>query len=141
MSSPKRRFALLAATVVCAAGLFFVFRGGGDSSVTPPSSAGGESAPAKAPPAPVSIRLKDGEPVGGPAKLRFMKGERVRFTVIPDAPGVEIHVHGYDIYETAVGKKPIKFSFPADLEGAYEVETHSHSGGGVLVATLEVRAG
>ena len=124
---------LVAGAIVVAAALFLMLKDGGgtNSGATTSADEGQETAPA--------IQMRGGEPVGGPRTLRFVKGERVVFTVIPDGSIEEVHVHGYDISMMANGSKPLKFSFDADLEGSYEIEAHAVSGAATPVATLEVR--
>ena len=39
------------------------------------------------------------------------------------APEEEVHVHGYEI-EKPAEKSPVTFSFPARLDGVFEVEVH-----------------
>ena len=55
-------------------------------------------------PAPV-VRVEGGEPVGGVQEIKVDKGERVRFSVRPDAED-EVHVHGYDRYADVGPGKP-----------------------------------
>jgi hypothetical protein len=38
-------------------------------------------------------------------------------------PGDEVHVHGYEI-EKPTEHSPVTFSFPASLDGVFEVEVH-----------------
>ncbi len=129
--------------MVAVVALFFVLESGsgtesdsvGGNAVTTTSSGPREEGEAAQP----IIRMKGGAPSGGPETLRFVVGQRVRFTVVPDGSVEEIHVHGYDLSKQAVGAKPVEFSFLADLEGSYEIEAHTTDGANVLVATLEVR--
>lgn len=80
------------------------------------------------------IVVAGGEPKGGVAELEYSKGEEVQFAVSSDAAD-EIHVHGYDIYEDIPGGGEAKVSFPADIEGVFEIELH---GSGALLAELTV---
>ncbi len=137
MNSKTRGFLLVAGAVAVAIILFFVLRGGSGSDSGSNTTTAAEKADANG----LVIKLKGGEPVGGPKTLRYSKGEQVTFTVIPDGSEEEIHVHGYEIDKEADGTKPLKFSFAADLEGSYEIEAHSTSGSAALVATLEVSPG
>lgn len=100
--------------------------GGGDSSVATtgekaPSTGGtaneGTSAPA--------IVVRNGEPVGGVRELEYGAGEEVRFRVRSDVAD-EVHVHGYDVMQEVPAGGSVSFSFPADIEGIFEVELEEH---------------
>ena len=71
-----------------------------------------------------TIVIKNGEPVGGIAKLSYKQGSTVRLTVTTDGAETEVHVHGYDIEETAAPGAPAKFVFKAKNTGRFEVEAH-----------------
>ncbi len=68
-----------------------------------------------------TIVVKAGEPVGGVAELTFNKGDAVRFRVRSDV-AEEIHVHGYDIFEDIEAGGTVRFDFPAEIDGVFEVE-------------------
>ncbi len=88
-------------------------------------------------PALPTVILRGGEPIGPPLKISVTSGDEVRFLVDSDSDN-EIHVHGYEIYEDITpGENEI--SFAADLEGAYEIETHIAPE--TLIAELEVNPG
>jgi hypothetical protein len=80
------------------------------------------------------VRFRDGEVVGGRARLTFEKGETARFAIASDV-AEEIHVHGYDLYEDVPAGGTARFAFKADIEGIFEVELH---GRGLEVAQLRV---
>jgi hypothetical protein len=129
MQSTTARIGLLAALAAVAVVLFIVLSGDDDNggeTTTPTAQttteAGGE--PAGGPPV---ITVRDGKPVGGVQDLTFSKGDRVEFEVRLDQPAEEVHVHGYDIVEPAAAS-PVRFSFPADIDGVFEVELHGVSG-------------
>jgi hypothetical protein len=122
--------AALAAVVV----LFVVLAGGGDDSsdntgTTQTQPATGatvttgqgkvDSRPKK--PATPRIVVVDGKPRGGVERLSYESGDRVRFTVTSDVAD-EVHVHGYDISKDAPAGGTVRFSFPARIEGVFEVE-------------------
>jgi hypothetical protein len=129
MQSTTARIGLLAALVAVAVVLFIVLSGdddnGGETTTTTvetTSEAGGQ------PPAgPPVITVRDGKPVGGVQDLTFNKGDQVRFEVQLDQPAEEVHVHGYEIEEPAA-TSPVRFNFPADIDGVFEVEVHSDAG-------------
>jgi hypothetical protein len=119
----------IAVTALAALVLFVVLGGaddpGTDAATTQPQSAaegptGGESANSQTPTI-VRIVVRDGKPVGGVARLEYASGERVRFTVHSDVAD-EVHVHGFDIKKDVPANGSVRFGFPADIEGVFEVE-------------------
>ena len=85
------------------------------------------------------IQIQGGEVVGGAAAIEVEQGEPVRIVVAADAPD-EIHLHGYDLTREAAPGAPARFSFTADLEGVFEIESHTAADAGLdpLVARLLV---
>lgn len=139
MNSNGSRIAAALIAVALVVVLFFAFKGGddeGDSSTTaisatsststPTTEAGGgdQSSSKPASSSVPTITIKDGQPEGGIADLSFDQGEDVRFVVDSDTAD-EVHVHGYDIGEDVEAGGTVKFDFPADLEGVFEVELES----------------
>jgi hypothetical protein len=59
--------------------------------------------------------------VGGVRRLEYDSGDRVRFLVRSDVAD-EVHVHGYDVSKDVAAGGTVIFSFPADIEGVFEVE-------------------
>jgi hypothetical protein len=78
-----------------------------------------KSKPAK--PAIPKILVVDGKPQGGVQRLTYTKGDPVRFAVTSDVAD-EIHVHGYDLKKDVPAGGTVRFSFPANIEGVFEVE-------------------
>lgn len=78
----------------------------------------------------VHVDVKDGQPVGGPKELTVSKGDRVTIEVSVDAADT-VHVHGYDLEAEATPEAPAVIELTADLEGVFDVE--SHTGGALLV--------
>jgi hypothetical protein len=107
----------LSVIVVLAVSLGLAACGGSSSSDEP---AGSETAARAA----VSVEVKDGEPVDGPKELTVSKGEPVTIEVSVDAPQ-EIHVHGYDLEAEAAPDAPAVIELTADLEGVFDVESHT----------------
>jgi hypothetical protein len=118
--------AALAAVVV----LFIVFAGGDDEgdnqtstttsqAQTTPSSGTTSGEPEVA--ADQQITVRDGKPVGRVKKLSYNSGDQIRFVVTSDVAD-EVHVHGYDIAKDVRAGGSARFSFPAKLEGVFEVE-------------------
>ena len=83
------------------------------------------------------LTVNNGEPVGGVKTLTYNVGDQVRFDVKLDQPEEEIHVHGYEIEQPAE-HGPVTFSFPAKLDGEFEVEVHRLDGTDAPIAELHV---
>lgn len=139
MQSTTARIGLLAALVAIAAVLFIVLSGDSDddsktTSITTQTTteAGGQPAGG-----PQVITVRDGQPVGGVQDLSFSKGDQIEFEVRLDQPAEEVHVHGYDIEQPA-GTSPVRLSFPADIDGVFEVALHTERGGESEIAELTV---
>lgn len=81
-----------------------------------------------------TIVVAAGEPVDGIAELEYSAGEQVEFTVESDA-AEEIHVHGYDVSRDVPAGGSVSFSFPAEIEGIFEIELEEL---GVQIAELTV---
>jgi heme/copper-type cytochrome/quinol oxidase subunit 2 len=137
MNSNGSRIAAAVVAIVVVVVLFFVFKGGDDDNdpTTPTTATKTEATTTdvtdkeKKPKQPAAaseptIVIKNAEPVGGVADLTFDKGDDVRFVVDSDTAD-EVHVHGYDIGEDVAAGGKVKFDFPADLEGVFEVELES----------------
>jgi hypothetical protein len=122
---------LLVAVVVV---LFIVLNGGGSS-----DSGKGETVNGKAVSGTPTIRLQDGEPVGGVEKFKVTSGDPVKFRVTSNIEG-EVHVHGYDFEKPIKAGDSVSFDFPAKLEGGFEIELH-HGGGENTIAELQVEPG
>lgn len=74
-------------------------------------------------PAVPTIVIRDGEPVGGVQELEYDAGEQIRFRVESNVAD-EVHVHGYDVEKEVPAGGSATLSFPADIEGIFEVELH-----------------
>ncbi len=153
MQSTTSRVALVVIAAVIAVAAFLVLRPGDDDEEGAPATArqteaaadqegsrGGDGADGyegQAPPEPetTTIEIRNGKVAGGVEEIEVEKGERIEFAVESDAPD-EIHVHGYELTEEVAPGEPAEFSFPADLEGIYEVEAHDI--GHVVIAELRV---
>ena len=80
------------------------------------------------------IVVKNEAPVGGLAQIRVKKGDPVKFTVQSDS-AQEIHVHGYNFEKEVPAGGTISFSFPAKIDGSFEIELEEP---GVQIANLQV---
>ena len=131
MQSTGARIGLLAAVVVVAVVLFIVLNkdSGGDN--------GGGGSTTSASNTPQVINVVNGEPAGGVKKLTYNKGDQVRLRVDLDRPEEEIHVHGYEI-EKPADKSPVDLSFPANIDGVFEIECHHPDGTEAQIAELRV---
>jgi hypothetical protein len=82
-----------------------------------------------------TVVVKNGEPVGGIAKLEVDAGDQIRFKVEGDE-AEEIHLHGYDVMEEIpAGGGTVEFDLPAEIEGIFEAELE---GQGVQILELVV---
>ena len=152
--SKAGRLGLIALAVVVAIAAFVIAKPGDDddekADTTPAAQTAKEptaTAPsAMEPPAdgpdataPQQIVLIEHAARGGAQEIKATKGQIVRFTVTSDVAD-DIHVHGYDIEEKVAPNKPARFSFKADIEGIFEVESHEaeHHGKDALIAELVV---
>lgn len=137
MQSNRARAAIGVVTIAVVVVLFIVLSGGDDNkssttnASTTQTSAGTtqtgngttQTTTPKPPPAKV-ITIQGGKPVGGIQKLEYTKGDRIRFVVKSDVSD-EVHVHGYDIPKDVKAGGQVAISFPADLEGVFEIELES----------------
>jgi len=142
------RVLLIAGAVAVVVAAFAIARPGDDdgdggapttTATTPTATA--PSAPEPPPDGPTATRieLRGGAPAGGVRSIDAARGDRVRIVVASDAPD-EIHLHGYDITRAAAPGSPARFSFVADIEGIFEIESHEaeHAGREPLIARLVV---
>ncbi len=81
-----------------------------------------------------TLKIRNGEPVGGPAEFEFDSGGRIEFLIDADAED-ELHFHGYDEYIDVGPGKPTKVNIKATIEGIFELESHST---GALLAKVSV---
>jgi hypothetical protein len=134
--------------VVVAVGLFLLLKDdtADETSTVPPAnnaanpgSEGGEGRKPDKPEKPPEpelpvVEVRDGKPVGGVQELEFESGEEARFEVVADAAD-ELHFHGYDLYIDVGPGKPTEVKFDADIEGLFELESHTT---GELLAEVSV---
>jgi hypothetical protein len=125
VQSTAARLGLLAAAVAAAVVLFIVLKGGDDG------DDGGSAGTTQV------LTVDDGEPAGGVKTLTYDKGDQVNIEVRLNTPEEEIHVHGYEINQPAE-KSPVTLSFPARLDGVFEVEVHRTDGTEGEIAELHV---
>jgi FtsP/CotA-like multicopper oxidase with cupredoxin domain len=111
MQSTGARVGLLAAVVVAAVVLFIVLNNN-NSSESKDVAHGTQV-----------LTVDNGEPTGGVKTLTYNKGDQVQLEVRLNTPEDAIHVHGYEI-EKPANTSPVRFSFPANLDGVFEIEVH-----------------
>jgi hypothetical protein len=125
MQSRTARLGLLAAIVVVAIVVFVVLK---DDT----SESGGDTATGVQ-----VINVENGNPVGGVKTLTYDKGDQVQLEVRLNRPEEEVHVHGYEIAKPAE-HSPVRFTFPAKLDGVFEVEVHALDKSEAPIAELQV---
>jgi FtsP/CotA-like multicopper oxidase with cupredoxin domain len=135
--SRNQRIVLVVGALVVAVVAFIVAQPGDDDDLTPSSSAtqtqttaddatdtATETQPEEPAEPPVTrISVKGGVIAGDVKSIEVAKGDTVRIVVSSDVED-EIHLHGYDIEKEAGPGKPARFKFKADVEGAFELESH-----------------
>jgi hypothetical protein len=125
MQSTPMRIGLLAAVVAAAVIVFVVLKD--DNSDSSSDAATGVQV----------LTVSNGEPAGGEKTLTYNKGDQVQFEVRLDKPEEAVHVHGYEI-EKPAEHSPVSFSFPAKLDGVFEIELHKLDGTEAPIAELHV---
>lgn len=133
--SRNQRIGLVVGALVVAIVAFVVAQPSDDDDSTPSASGtqtettsdGGtetETQPEEPAEPPVTrISVKGGVIAGDVKSIEVAKGDTVRIVVSSDVDD-EIHLHGYDIEKEAAPGKPARFKFKADVEGAFELESH-----------------
>ena len=127
MQSRAARLGLIAAVVAAAIVVFVVLKS--NNSDTSSNTAKG-----------VQVLSVDasGNPVGGVKTLTYNKGDQVELRVNLARPEDAVHVHGYEI-EKPAEHSPVTFSFPAKLDGVFEIEVHKlHESGDAQIGELHV---
>ena len=89
-----------------------------------PSTPAGKPKPKPAPPPVPVVNVNNGKPVGGIRGIVVDKGDQIRFVVNSDVSD-EVHVHGFDLHKDVKAGGRVRFSFPAKMDGEYEVELES----------------
>lgn len=123
MKHAKKVLSLLPA-LVAISGL--VACGSDDTTTDAATTSGNQQATAPAEskkPTIPTIVVRNGEPVDGIAELEYDAGDQIRFRVSSNRAD-EVHVHGYDVEEEIPAGGSATLSFPADIEGIFEVELH-----------------
>ena len=69
----------------------------------------------------ITIRIKDGKPVGGITRVTVEKPQRVELVVHSDIAD-EVHVHGYDLHQDVEAGGTARIGFAATIQGVFEAE-------------------
>jgi FtsP/CotA-like multicopper oxidase with cupredoxin domain len=125
MQSRAARLGLLAAVAVAAV-VFFVVLQSGNSDESSNTSKGVQV-----------LTVNNGNPVGGVKTLTYNKGDQVQLEVRLNTPEEEVHVHGYE-KEAPAEHSPVRLSFPANLDGVFEIELHKLDHTEAPIAELHV---
>jgi heme/copper-type cytochrome/quinol oxidase subunit 2 len=123
--SRNQRVGLVVVAVAVVVAAFVIARSGGDNSKTTSSTTGAKSGASRGKQAGAAverIRIAGGKAVAGIHQITVEKGDRVRIAVSSRDTKSEVHVHGYNILKDMAPGKPVTFSFPATIEGVFEVE-------------------
>ena len=126
MQSRAARLGLIAAVIVAAVVVFVVLKSNN-------SDNGADTANG------VQVLSVDasGNPVAGVKTLTYNKGDQVELRVDLAKPEEEVHVHGYEL-EKPAEHSPVTFSFPARLDGVFEIEVHRSDKTEGPIAELDV---
>ena len=82
----------------------------------------------------ISIRVRNGGPVGGVKRMTVERGERLQLIVRSDVAD-HVHVHGYDLFKDVAPGMPARFAFRASTVGGFEIELEDRH---LLLAELQV---
>jgi type IV secretory pathway VirB10-like protein len=104
------------------------------TATTAPAPAQTTTQAAPAAPAVPVVKVVDAKPQGGIEKLKFDKGDTIKFKVQSDTAD-EIHFHGYDIAKDVAAGGSVTFSVKATIEGRFVVELEQHE---TQIAEVEV---
>jgi FtsP/CotA-like multicopper oxidase with cupredoxin domain len=126
MQSRAARLGVLAAVIVAAVVVFIVLQNNNSDEGSSDASKGVQV-----------ITVNNGNPVGGVKTLTYNKGDQVQLEVRLNTPEEVVHVHGYEI-EKPAEHSPVGFSFPARLDGVFEIELHKLDKTEAPIAELHV---
>ncbi|HEV7753182.1 MAG TPA: hypothetical protein VGO71_16665 [Baekduia sp.] len=149
--TPRARIALVVSGLVVLVVAFVIASGSSDTSKRQDGTNAGAPAPAATataeagtttqsgqidvpvPTVPV-VKVVGAKPQGGVQRLKFTKGDTIRFRVVSDTAD-EIHVHGYDVHKDVAAGGSVTFTIPAKIEGRFVVELERHA---TQIAEIEV---
>jgi FtsP/CotA-like multicopper oxidase with cupredoxin domain len=133
--STGARLGILAGIIVVAIVALVIASGGGDGNKTSSSTTastttsssstttGTSTTTASKPAGPptYTVTVKNAKPAGGIKKIKVKKGDQVKLVVKSDTAD-EIHIHGYDFHKDVDAGGSVRFSFPAKIDGNFEIE-------------------
>lgn len=96
-----------------------------ETTETTPTTGTTETTPAAPEPVTLRIAVRDGRPVGGLARPKVKRGDRVVLVVTADVPG-DVHLHGYSLEKPVAPGSPARIRFRATIPGRFEIELHAH---------------
>jgi hypothetical protein len=132
--SRNQRFVLVGAAVAVAVIAFVIASSsggdddGGSTGAAQTQTSGGDGSADQA--QVERIDIVGNEVQGGVRSIHVTKGSAVRIVVSANKPNT-IHLHGYDIEKEATPNKPARFAFTADIEGVFEMESHTFEDAGL----------
>jgi hypothetical protein len=142
-----RNLLIAAAAIAVAVGLFLALRPteDGEPSASPPTTTAPTTQttptvttpvvpqPPQPPPAArVRITIRNGLPVGGPARITVANGRRVMLVVTSDVAD-EVHLHGYNIMRDVAPGRSATIEFRATIVGTVKAELENR---GLQIATI-----
>jgi plastocyanin len=130
--SRNQRLALVTGAIVVAVVAFVIVQSGG--------SDGNDGSGSDTKTSTTTIALAGNDVESAPRTIAVTKGDTVHIVVTSDKPNT-IHLHGYNIERQAAPGKPARFDFKADMEGVFELESHTweHAGLEAGISKLQVR--
>jgi hypothetical protein len=81
----------------------------------------GTGGPLEGAPRVATINVVNGKADGGIKTITFSKGDQIRLKVNSDTAD-EVHIHGYDIHKDVDAGGSVRFTFPASIDGRFEIE-------------------
>jgi hypothetical protein len=85
--------------------------------------------------------VKGNQVVGGPRDVTVNKGDTVKIAATANFD-FQLHIHGYEFEKKGKPGKTAEISFPANLDGEFELEVHhlvnGEEAGAVEIGTLKV---
>lgn len=144
----NQRLGLIVAFAAIAVAAFVIAKPSGDDdtastqtsdSSTPTTSEAGTTTETADEGSPVTrIAIKGTEVQGGVKTITVKKGDAVRIVVTSDKPN-KLHLHGFDIEKQAAPGKPARFDFKANIEGEFELESHTFEDAGMEAGVAKLR--
>jgi hypothetical protein len=135
----NQRLGLIVAVVVIAVAAFVIAKpSGSDDTASTPAGAGStktsgggtKTETADKGPSVTRIAIRGTAVQGGVKTVTVKKGDPVHIVVTVDKPNT-LHLHGFDIEKRAAPGKPARFDLKANIEGQFELESHTFEDAGM----------